>query len=529
MRKRKPTAKFPQLIHIFLVLSLSLNLFLLLNPGGIAGDKRYLSLQELGVICEPGTYGPLDMEIVEGSLTISAAGVKLQNTRITGALILTAAVGDGSAEIFKVTVEDTALVQGGGENTVVFEDAVINHLVINREEGKVRVVLKGNTVVEKLTIMGETCLLTGELSGEGLVKEISIETAAETELEGIFENITVAEKEARITFLAGQVKKLSTIERAANALITLKKGVTVELLAAGAPLEIAGEGLVKEASANVPGLFKFSGNVEKVSAGGRGIFLEFGPGSTDTLLVEASEGTVMLHLAQGAAVKYMELNGAAEVTGSGTIERVRINAQGTTIEQSPGSVELAKGIKAKVAGEEITGEQEKEEPALAAPSTPATPAVSIGAISNRVMGPEQTATISLTVSPGDAAISVSSSDSSIASVSLSGRTLTITAGTKQGTATITVKGTKTGYNSSSRTFKVTVAPVKEFIVEDGISIGYVLVKVSLRYSGWLNEPHRYNVTVGGKSLNRPTSEIPYYYGEVLKKQAFRSNVKVTKN
>ena len=178
-----------------------------------------------------------------------------------------------------------------------------------------------------------------------------------------------------------------------------------------------------------------------------GIFLEFGAGTTDTLLVEASEGTVMIHLAQGAAVNYMELNGAAEVTGSGTIERVRINAPGATIEQSPGSVELAEGITAKVAGEEITGEQEKEEPALAAPSTP----------------------------------------------------------------------------------KVTVAPVKEFIVEDGISIGYVLVKVSLRYSGWLNEPHRYNVTVGGKSLNRPTSEIPYYYGEVLKEQAFRSNVKVTKN
>ena len=83
----------------------------------------------------------------------------------------------------------------------------------------------------------------------------------------------------------------------------------------------------------------------------------------------------MLHLAQGAAVKYMELNSAAEVTGSRTIEQVRINAQGTTIEQSPGSVELAKEIKAKVAGKGITGEQEKEEPALAAPSTPATPTV----------------------------------------------------------------------------------------------------------------------------------------------------------
>ncbi|HOJ85110.1 MAG TPA: hypothetical protein PKY23_10440 [Bacillota bacterium] len=517
MRKRKPTAKFPQLIHIFLVLSLSLNLFLLLNPGGIAGDKRYLSLQELGVICEPGTYGPLDMEIVEGSLTISAAGVKLQNTRITGALILTAAVGDGSAEIFKVTVEDTALVQGGGENTVVFEDAVINHLVINREEGKVRVVLKGNTVVEKLTIIGETCLSTGELSGEGLVKEIFIETAAETELEGVFDNITVAGKEARVTLLSGQIKKLSTIEGAAEALITLKEGAAIELLAAEAPLEIAGEGLVKEATVATPGLFKFSGSVEKISAGGRGIFLEFGSGSTDTLLVEESEGTVMIHLAQGAVVKYMELNGPAGVTGSGAIERVLISAPGTTIEQSPGSVELAEGIKAKVAGKEITVKQEKEEPAPAAPSTPT---VSIGAISNRVMGPGETAAISLAVSPGDAAISISSSDTGIATVSLSGRTLKITAGTKQGTATITVKATRAGYNSRTRTFKVTMDPIEVF--ETGEKMPLVtVVSVKLKYK----DAQNYKVYVGNKELTYDPDDR-FFYGDVDTKDAVRSNVRV---
>lgn len=527
MRKRKPTAKFPQLIHIFLVLSLSLNLFLLLNPGGIAGDKRYLSLQELGVICEPGTYGPLDMEIVEGSLTISAAGVKLQNTRITGALILTAAVGDGSAEIFKVTVEDTALVQGGGENTVVFEDAVINHLVINREEGKVRVVLKGNTVVEKLTIMGETCLLTGELSGEGLVKEISIETAAETELEGIFDHITVAEKEAKVTLLAGQVKKLDTIAKAAEALITLKEGAAIELLAAGAPLEITGEGLVKEASVAVPGLFKFSGNVEKISTGGRGIFLEFGPGSTDTLLVEASEGTVMIHLAQGAVVKYMELNGPAGVTGSGAIERVLISAPGTTIEQSPGSVELAEGIRAKVAGKEIAWEPEKEEPATGTPSKPTTPttptkpAVSIGAISNRVMGPGEIAAISLSVSPGDASISVSSSDTGIAAVSLSGKTITIKTGIKPGAATITVQGSKSGYNSCTRTFQVTMDPIESFVIGEDLPL-ITVVAVRLKYS----DAQNYRVFVGQTELDYMGGKD--FGGSVPAGDAKRSNVRVVR-
>ena len=518
--RRKPASRFPQLIHLLLVLSICLNIYLILNPGEASGKKGYISLQELGEIREPGIYGPMGMEVVEGSLTISAAGVRLQNTRITGDLILTAAVGEGGADFFKVTVEEKTLVQGGGENTVVFEDAVLNHLVINKETGKVRVVLKGNTVVQKLTIMGETCLSVAGLSETGQVKELFIETAAETELEGIFENITVAEKGARVTLLAGQVKKLVTGEGAEGALIHLNEEAAIELLAAGAPLEIAGKGLVKEAHVSVPGLFKFAGEVGRVSAGGRGIFLEFGAGTTDTLLVEASEGTVMIHLAQGAAVNYMELNGAAEVTGSGTIERVRINAPGATIEQSPDSVELAEGITAKVAGEEITGEQEKEEPAPAAPSTPATPAVSIGAISNRVMGPGQTATISLTVSPGDAAISVSSSDSSIATVSLSGRTLKIKAGTKQGTATITVKVTRAGYNSRTRTFKVTMDPIEVF--KTGKKMHPVtVVSVKLKYK----DAQNYKVYVGNKELTYDPDDR-FFYGAVDPKDAVRSKVRV---
>ena len=45
-----------------------------------------------------------------------------------------------------------------------------------------------------------------------------------------------------MTLLAGQVKNLDTIAKAAGALITLKEGAAIELLAAGAPLEITGEG-----------------------------------------------------------------------------------------------------------------------------------------------------------------------------------------------------------------------------------------------------------------------------------------------
>lgn len=529
MKKRKKHSfNFPPLLPFILILSICLNLYFLLSPALQFGARQDLSLQELQEIREPGIYGPSDTEIVEGSLYISVPEVKLQNTRINGDLFLTAGIGDGSVELVRVTVKDTAMVEGGGEDTVVFEDAVINHLVINREEGKVRVVLKGDTVVEKVTIKGEASLSTAGLSEEGLVRELDIETAADTELEGFYSLVNVAIKEARVTLVKGQVEKLCTGQEADEASITLKEGAVIDLLAAGAPLALAGEGLVKEVIVETPGLFKLSGNVEKVLAGGRGIFLEFGTGNTGTLLVKASEGTVMVHLAAEAVIKNIELDGAAGITGSGSIERVKINKPGTTIEQKPGTVELAEGIKAEVAGKELTGEQEKPEPSES-PSKPSTPTVNLSAISNRVIGPGQSATFSLTVSPGDASISVSSSNTGIAGVSLSGRNLTIKGGNVAGTATITVRASKSGYNSRTRTFKVTVDPIREFIVEDGISIGYVLVKVSLRYDDWKTASHKYKVTVGGTTLKPPTSEIPYFYGEVLKEHVSRGNVKVIKN
>jgi hypothetical protein len=163
----------------------------------------------------------------------------------------------------------------------------------------------------------------------------------------------------------------------------------------------------------------------------------------------------MIHLAGEALIQNMELNGAAGVTGSGTIERVRINAPGTTIEQSPGSVELAEGIKAEVAGKVLTGKREKDEPAPARPpSTPSPP---------------------------------------------------------------------TPPPSQPTPPPTPVKPVEEFIVRDGLAIGYKTVIVKLSYS----DPQNYNVSIGDISLIYLSSQ-KYFYNDVPEGIAYESNVKVTK-
>lgn len=501
------------LILVVLILSVCLNIYLLLSPSLQAGSGGKRSLQELQELREPGVYGPDDIEVVEGSLYISAPGVRLQNTRINGDLFLTAGIGDGGVEVLRVAVRDTTTVAGGGVDTVVFEDAQLDHLVINRVEGKVRVVLKGNTVVEKVTIKGEAALSTAELTGEGLVRELNIETAAEVEIDGFYGLVNVAAGEARVTVVAGEVEKLCTGPEAEGALIRLLEGATVGQIEAGAPLVLESGGQVEAVAVVAPGRFKFSGNVGKVSAGGRGIFLEFGAGNTASLQVVASEGTVMVHLAAEAVIESIELDGAAGITGGGVIKRVKINASGTTIEQKPEVVELAVGVKAEVAGEALVKEEEVP-----------LPTVNLGAVSNRVIGPGQSATIALSVSPGDASLAVSSSNASVAAVSLSGKNLIVRGGSAAGSAKITVRASKAGYNSTTRTFTVTVDPVHEFkIGENSLTPGNKVVTVTLRCS----DPENYAVTVGGTPL-KYYPDKKAFGGEVPEGAAKKSNVKVTR-
>lgn len=517
MKSKSRPSRYPLLVPFLLVISLCLNIYFLVSPTLLAGIEKKQCLQDLQEIREPGVYGPGDIEIVDGSLYISSPGVTLQNAMINGDLVLTSAVGDGGVALLRVSVRDSALVEGGGENTVIFEDAAINHLVINREVGKVRVVLKGDTVVEKVTIKGEATLSTAGLSEKGRVGELTIETAAETELEGYFALVNVDVKEARVTLAAGaQVEKLSTGPEAEEALIYLNEDVVIELLEAGAAMELAGEGLVKEVAVRSPGLFKFALNVGQVTAGGSGIFLQFDAGNIGTLLVKEAEGKVMVHLAGEAVIENIELDGAAGITGVGTIKKVKINCSGTTIEQKPETVVLAEGVKAEVAGKEIV--EEKPDPVLP------TPGVTISAISNRVIGPGQSTTIALSVSPGDVAVTASSSNAGIAAVSVSGKTLTVKGGSAAGTAKITVRASKAGYNSSTRTFTVTVDLVKEFkIGENSLTPGNKVVTVTLRCS----DPGNYTVTVAGTPL-KYYPDKKAFGGEVSESAAKKSNVRVAR-
>lgn len=79
--------------------------------------------------------------------------------------------------------------------------------------------------------------------------------------------------------------------------------------------------------------------------------------------IEVLKGTIInnlkvnsksdINLADGATVKDLTIEAPATITGKGTIEAAKINADGAKLETEPKKVELAKGVTVEIAGKEV--------------------------------------------------------------------------------------------------------------------------------------------------------------------------------
>lgn len=109
---------------------------------------------EIGMeLDKAGNYGPdSGQKEVEGSVTISAAGVMLQHANISGDLLISEAVGDGDVTLKNVNVQGVTHINGGGTNTVTIENCELGKTVINKNDGNIRVLLTGQTRITELVV-----------------------------------------------------------------------------------------------------------------------------------------------------------------------------------------------------------------------------------------------------------------------------------------------------------------------------------------------------------------------------------------
>jgi len=209
------------------------------------------------VYSQEGTFGPNSgTETVEGNVTVTADGVTLKNTTITGDLHITAGVGDGDATFEDVTVNGETIINGGGMSTVTFKNTNLSGLVITKQDGDVRILVMGDTKIDKTTLLSGAMLDQLGLTGQGF-GDVKIERVAEGEevvLDGDFEDI-ILDCPAEVSVTDDTtVGHLTVSESGEGASVDVEEGCCIEEFEANAEAQVTGDGQVESAVINCCGV-----------------------------------------------------------------------------------------------------------------------------------------------------------------------------------------------------------------------------------------------------------------------------------
>ena len=99
---------------------------------------------------------------VDGDVVIRGAGAKLSDMTINGDLIIAEGVGEGEVHLDGVTITGRTIVRGGGVNSIYMNNVRANGgVVVNKLDGRVRVVTSGNTTVS-VTLLQSGAILVGD-------------------------------------------------------------------------------------------------------------------------------------------------------------------------------------------------------------------------------------------------------------------------------------------------------------------------------------------------------------------------------
>ncbi|MDD3570639.1 MAG: S-layer homology domain-containing protein [Lachnospiraceae bacterium] len=116
----------------------------------------------------PATYGSETETMTVSNVIVNNPDITLCNMTINGDLEITEAVGDGDVTLENVSIKGNAYVKGGGEHTVLFNNVdVAGALVVNKLDGKIRILATGNTNISVTTLSSGAILVERELTGGG--------------------------------------------------------------------------------------------------------------------------------------------------------------------------------------------------------------------------------------------------------------------------------------------------------------------------------------------------------------------------
>jgi hypothetical protein len=198
-----------------------------------------------------GTFGPENgTTTVDNNVVVNTSGVILQNMVINGNLLLAEGIGSGDAFLKNVTVKGTTTVNGGGKNSIHFENSILVTIIVDKKDGTVRIVAEGTTSVAQVTVKSPVTVEESNETGDGF-KAVTLtnELPADSKviLLGTFDSLDVLGKKLNIVIPEGNVKIVNIGESATESSIELGKDATIVKLILDVLLKVIGQGTIEQA------------------------------------------------------------------------------------------------------------------------------------------------------------------------------------------------------------------------------------------------------------------------------------------
>lgn len=201
-----------------------------------------------------GTYGPeKGTTVIEGDVIISAAGVTLRNTEVKGNLLLAEGIGSGDVTLNGVRVHGTTNVQGGGANSIHFVDSVLVNIVVNKQNGMVRIVAEGSTTTASVVVQSPVKLEEKGVSGVGFTDvelAAQLPAGAQVTLDGTFDTLDVKAAALSVQLTRGTVGSVQVGAQATGTSVEVADGATVARLVLDAVVKLLGNGTIQTAVVN---------------------------------------------------------------------------------------------------------------------------------------------------------------------------------------------------------------------------------------------------------------------------------------
>ncbi len=224
-----------------------------------------------------GTYN----ESVDGSLLINKPGVVLKNVAVNGNLIIADGVGRGEVTLDGVKITGTAVIRGGGENSIIISgSSTIPNLSVYTTSGIVAIKVTGNALVEVVYVNdgSDEVIVNGNVSNLSVGQDVTVNTVGAniknlkvegsgstvvidkaSSIDNVSVNLTAAQANIQVNGTAktvnteglrttvtigGTVDKLDVAAGATGTAVTVQNGAKVNNITAETKLAIINNGTV---------------------------------------------------------------------------------------------------------------------------------------------------------------------------------------------------------------------------------------------------------------------------------------------